>query len=103
MIDRTLIRSYMPPWGDRIQILISKHEDNVIYIAKEIVWEKAIDGQLFDPTLYLFREDAQELMDRLWSCGLRPTEGSGSAGALQATQNHLKDMQKLAFFLLENR
>lgn len=45
-------------------------------------------------------ETAQELMDSLWQCGLRPSEGSGSAGALSATQNHLKDMQSLSQKLL---
>lgn len=39
---------------------------------------------------------AQELMDSLWDCGLRPSEGSGSAGALLATQEHLKDIKVLA-------
>ena len=46
--------------------------------------------------------EAQALMDRLWKAGLRPTEGSGSAGALSATQDHLKDMQKLAFANVQN-
>lgn len=40
---------------------------------------------------------AQDLMDRLWKAGLRPTEGSGSAGSLAATERHLKDMQRLVF------
>ena len=43
---------------------------------------------------------AQELMDELWSCGLRPSEGSGSAGALKATETHLKDMQDFSRRLL---
>jgi hypothetical protein len=45
-------------------------------------------------------ETAQELMDSLWQCGLRPSEGSGSAGSLKATENHLKDMQELSRRLL---
>lgn len=32
----------------------------------------------------------------------RPTEGTGSAGALAATERHLKDMQTIAFRLLPN-
>ncbi len=40
---------------------------------------------------------AQELMDRLWAAGLRPTEGKGSAGALAATERHLEDMRRLVF------
>jgi len=41
--------------------------------------------------------EAQALMDRLWSAGLRPTEGAGSAGALAAVQHHLEDMRSLVF------
>jgi hypothetical protein len=44
---------------------------------------------------------AQNLMDQLWLCGLRPTEGTGSAGSLAATQRHLGDMQKLSWQLLD--
>lgn len=37
------------------------------------------------------------LIDDLWTAGLRPTEGAGSAGALAATQRHLQDMRALVF------
>ena len=50
--------------------------------------------------LTLSYETAQELIDNLWSCGLRPSEGTGSAGSLKATENHLKDMQSLSWKLL---
>lgn len=43
----------------------------------------------------------QNLMDELWRCGFRPTEGTGSAGSLKATENHLADMQKLSWRLLD--
>lgn len=48
-------------------------------------------------TLTLPPASAQQLMDELWRCGLRPTEGTGSAGALAATERHLQDLQKLVF------
>ncbi len=41
--------------------------------------------------------DAQRMMDELWNCGLRPSEGSGSAGQLAAVERHLEDMRALAF------
>lgn len=44
---------------------------------------------------------AQQLMDDLWEVGLRPTEGSGSAGSLASTQKHLQDMRTIAFNKLE--
>ena len=49
------------------------------------------------PAFTLSREASQQLMDELWQVGLRPSEGSGSAGALAATQRHLDDMRALVF------
>lgn len=42
-------------------------------------------------------EAAQKLMDDLWNCGLRPSEGTGSAGQLAAVQAHLKDFKTILF------
>lgn len=47
------------------------------------------------PTFSLTPQSAQQLMDQLWLCGLRPTEGTGSAGSLAATQKHLNDMREI--------
>jgi len=49
------------------------------------------------PFLSLALDQAQSLMDSLWDCGLRPSEGTGSAGSLAATQRHLEDMRRLVF------
>jgi hypothetical protein len=49
------------------------------------------------PPIRLSTTDAQSLMDQLWDCGLRPTEGKGSAGSLAAVERHLEDMRKLVF------
>lgn len=53
------------------------------------------------PFLSLEESSAQKLMDSLWSCGLRPSEGTGSAGAMAAVEKHLLDMQKIAFHILK--
>jgi len=55
------------------------------------------DGDRIQPTFRLPMSAAQGLMDDLWRCGFRPSEGSGSAGALAATERHLKDLQALIF------
>ncbi len=47
------------------------------------------------PFLSLTTDSAQRLMDALWDVGLRPTEGTGSAGSLAATQAHLSDMRSI--------
>lgn len=53
------------------------------------------------PMLRLSIQEAQQLMDELWQCGLRPTEGAGSAGSLAATERHLTDMRVIALDLLK--
>jgi hypothetical protein len=40
-------------------------------------------------------QNMQQLMDDLWAAGVRPTEGSGSAGSMAAAQAHLQDMRVL--------
>jgi len=54
-------------------------------------------GHEIRPFCMLNPEEAQQLMDALWTAGLRPTEGTGSAGALAATQAHLQDLRHLVF------
>ena len=44
---------------------------------------------------------AQELMDALWDCGLRPSEGTGSAGALRAVERHRDDLMSIVDRLLD--
>jgi hypothetical protein len=59
------------------------------------------EGNMITPFASLDLTAAQILIDSLWDCGLRPSEGSGSAGALMATQEHLKNMKTVAFHLLK--
>lgn len=54
-------------------------------------------GSYADPGLSLHVDTAQKLMDELWQCGIRPTNGVGSVGQLAATEKHLEDMRALAF------
>lgn len=55
------------------------------------------DGCITEPLMNISGESAQQLMDELWRAGLRPTEGTGSAGSLAATERHLADMRALVF------
>jgi len=64
---------------------------------KEPIFQKVKEGETPPVGISHPMVEAQALMDRLWSAGLRPTEGAGSAGALSATQQHLEDMRKIVF------
>lgn len=57
----------------------------------------ADEGMEQPPTLSMQDEQCQQLMDELWRVGFRPSEGSGSAGSLAATERHLADMRHLVF------
>jgi hypothetical protein len=59
------------------------------------VIDKGEEGTLHPPLLTLTPEAAQRLVDELWVCGIRPSEGSGSAGSLAATERHLADMRAI--------
>lgn len=77
-------------------------EDGAYAVAMPVMWVTQQTGDLVpeEPLLKMSQTDGQNLMDELWRCGLRPSEGSGSAGALAATERHLADMQKISFDLL---
>jgi len=59
-------------------------------------WEEVLATEMMPPLCSFSLSDAQELMDDLWRCGLRPTAGKGSAGQLTATERHLSDMRAIA-------
>ena len=69
-------------------------------VAAPITLVKLAPGAVAEPFCRLEIDEAQQLIDELWKCGLRPTEGTGSAGSLAATERHLKDMQTIALGLL---
>ncbi len=48
-----------------------------------------------DSIMTMTQECAQGLMDDLWKCGIRPTEGAGTAGSMAAAQKHLADMRAI--------
>lgn len=90
------IRAQAGQWNSCIE-LQARDENGY---AGRMVFEKKPDHQILDAFLRIDHSSAQVLMDDLWQAGLRPSEGSGSAGSLKATENHLKDMQRIAFKLL---
>ncbi len=92
---RLLMRAQSAPWSAGVELYIGTRDrkSNV----REIIMERTEEATVPQPSFVLENDQAQALMDDLWHCGLRPTEGTGSAGALAATQQHLKDMQRLVF------
>jgi hypothetical protein len=94
-------------WDDGIEVLIkgiykrelTPRKDYVVSSLNLIAIESP--GIKVEPIITLSRKVAQQLMDDLWHCGLRPTEGMGSIGEQAATEKHLEDMRKVAFQYLD--
>ncbi len=94
------IRAFYDWQNDQIGVALLQgdHEGRSIALAKPIEFAPLPSpGAFTQPTFGLEPTQAQMLMDQLWACGVRPKEGSGSAGSLAATERHLADMQRLVF------
>jgi len=61
--------------------------------GQTISLKKHEEGTAVQPLTYITKDCAQGLMDDLWQCGIRPTEGAGTAGSMAATNRHLEDMR----------
>lgn len=83
------------PWYSGIQLLFTEEHEGIRRVATLMELKKVEKGDVVEPTISLNDHDAQELIDQLYHCGLRPTEGRGSSGQLKATQDHLNDMRAI--------
>jgi hypothetical protein len=94
------IRAQKAGFSNRVDILICDESPGMGFCVADRVELRVVEPSQRDeetnPTASLGVTAAQKLMDDLWNCGLRPSEGSGSAGALLATQKHLDDMRTIA-------
>lgn len=86
---------------DHIAIHLTTSHGEYRHVAKPLVFDLQEPGLVYEPCMHLDLTSAQRLMDELWNCGLRPSEGSGSAGQLAAVQKHLEDFRTLAFHALK--
>lgn len=89
-------------WHDGIEIYMRQLSiGGGMAIALPVVMEKYETTKVARPMIEIGIHQAQQLMDSLWACGIRPAEGSGSAGSLAATERHLRDMQMIVIGLLK--
>lgn len=96
------IRCNRQPWRDSIDLaVIEKREGLGVWVAERLTMRQIPDGEYVEPTMTMRNDEAQMLMDELWRCGLRPSDGTGSAGSLSATERHLADMRKIALGLMK--
>ena len=101
MSEEVTIRAVQRPFRSGVELAIAAERNGKMYVMDNVSFVEAADGVMINPDFTLSPNDAQQLIDDLWQAGLRPTEGTGSAGSLSATQNHLKDMRKISGKFLE--
>jgi hypothetical protein len=102
MNAKTLIHARQELWNYDVSLMIGQRNENGhLAVAQPLVFQDKAPGEIADPCIRLAPEDAQLLMDELWNVGIRPSEGRGSAGAMAATERHLKDMQEIAMGALK--
>lgn len=97
--ERTMMRGTID-----VMLIARSETPDMVAIAQPVTFvERDADAYSPEPTMRLRMDEAQQLIDELWRCGMRPTEGTGSAGSLAATERHLKDMQSITFGLLKGK
>jgi hypothetical protein len=96
-------RERFNPFSDKIELayIVYNPKTDTHSAAQPLTIQPLGDDEPTPSFCTLTREQAQLLMDDLWNCGLRPSEGSGSAGAMKAVQEHLADMKKILFHKME--
>lgn len=94
MTDHIEMHAELRPISQQLDVYVI-HKDDKGQAVGRIEYGPIADGRENPPTLRLYLTEAQQLMDEFWRCGLRPSEGSGSAGSLAATERHLADMRRL--------
>lgn len=89
-------------FGETIELFAWLERDGkrrMVVAQPTVMMERKEEDAGFEskPWAVFGRDSMQRLMDELWNVGLRPTEGTGSAGSLAATERHLTDMRALVF------
>ena len=90
-------RADLSAGSDKIELYAFQKDSHTYSTARKLELIQTERHVKLEPFIEIELHEAQILMDDLWEAGVRPTEGSGSAGAMKAVQNHLEDMRKITF------
>jgi hypothetical protein len=91
-----------PIWSDRIELGIGEREfdgsrTRLVAVMDSVQMRRIEEGEAVRAeTISLTPDEAKGLMDALWAIGVRPSDGTGNTGQLNATERHLEDMRMIA-------
>lgn len=94
------IRCHLSQFGfeDSLTFVVQQMETKKLLTATGLInFEMGYASPPRESKLEMTLEDAQELSNSLWEAGVRPAGAAGSAGAMAAVQEHLKDLRALVF------
>lgn len=102
-LNRVELRVHKTPWEHGVQVALIEWgpDGRTSSMVTDVTTTLVPEGTPLVPLFGLDATQAQRLMDDLWHAGLRPTEGSGSAGALAAVEKHRDDMREIAFRFMD--
>lgn len=90
----------MPFRGDRFECLMVHRNGGRVAYAKALTLETVTEENqavMPEPTFTLGPDEAQQLLDRLYDAGLRPSREVNEKSALPFVSAHLEDMRRLVF------
>jgi len=95
------IRAHQDPLRARIGFYVLDRQGEAVAVASPLTMRTVREGEAtyVEPTFGLKPDECQALMDELWRVGFRPSEGSGSAGAMSQAEAHIASLKAIAFKL----
>jgi hypothetical protein len=94
--DYISVRAFRDVWSEHVEFaLVHRACGRPVEVCTELKFTPVNEGERLTPTFKLAEMEAQELMDMLWACGLRPTQSGESVGQLEAVERHLADFRQL--------
>jgi len=79
------------PATNRIDLYFIENYPHDRLVAENIRWKQTLYNEWVEPLLSLTGKNAQQLMNQLWACGIRPTQIKKNDIELAATlQRNLK-------------
>lgn len=97
MSSEMMIRVHKSAFSNHFDVAGFVEHGDSYSVVVNVEMKRHEDGLMVMPFASMTHTQAQTLMDDLWLSGVRPSEGNASQGQLKATQDHLKDMRKIAF------
>lgn len=94
------------PWSASFDVYIKARDitrQKVYFVpGDKLEYQEAEMAQEpYPPTISIPDYEIQELFDRLWNIGLRPSKMADNAGEVKAMKEHIGDLRKMNSWFME--